>query len=369
MVSPVIPVSVEGMPGFSDDVNGEGLTEAIHHHINRLKQANLREVVRFGEMRITRERILKTLELFGSLLEKKGIRGLAREIPKHFLVFQASGLCQEGDVLFTGYYQPVLDAQSHQGAEYRYPLYRKPDDLQIIDLEQINPKFVGGKIALRVDKGVIKPYFDRKAIDEDLVLQGRGLELAYLKDFLDRYMLQVQGSGILHLEDGGTKNIHYVASNCYPYVSLGELLKEDGKISREGMSLGAIRRYYQKNPQQIKEYLYRNQRYIFFEEFAGALVGSEGVALTSGRSIATDKTLFPGGGLAFILCGPLSSGSGGRNPGKHGLYRFMVDQDTGSAMQGPGRVDIFWGTGKEAEKIAGSFKEKGKLYYLLIKES
>jgi membrane-bound lytic murein transglycosylase A len=320
-------------------------------------------------MRITRERILKTLELFGSLLEKKGIRGLAREIPKHFLVFQASGFCQEGDVLFTGYYQPVLDAQSHQGAEYRYPLYRKPDDLQIIDLEQINPKFVGGKIALRVDKGVIKPYFDRKAIDEDLVLQGRGLELAYLKDFLDRYMLQVQGSGILLLEDGGTKNIHYVASNCYPYVSLGELLKEDGKISREGMSLGAIRRYYQKNPQQIKEYLYRNQRYIFFEEFAGALVGSEGVALTSGRSIATDKTLFPGGGLAFILCGPLSSGSGGRNPGKHGLYRFMVDQDTGSAMQGPGRVDIFWGTGKEAEKIAGSFKEKGKLYYLLIKES
>ena len=134
------------------------------------------------------------------------------------------------------------------------------------------------------------------------------------------------------------------------------------------MSLKAIRQYYQENPDEIAGYLNHNRRYIFFEEFTGNVAGSEGVELTPGRSIATDKTLFPGGGLAFIFCQRNVRNDEGKVVEFCPIDRFVIDQDTGAAMEGPGRVDIFWGTGKEAEEIAGGIKETGKLYYLLIKE-
>jgi membrane-bound lytic murein transglycosylase A len=134
------------------------------------------------------------------------------------------------------------------------------------------------------------------------------------------------------------------------------------------MSLKAIREYYEDKPLKIKQYLNRNPRYIFFEEFSGTVNGSEGVALTPGRSIATDKNLFPGGGLAFITCKRPHRNAKGEVVRWSPMHRFVVDQDTGAAIKGPGRVDIFWGTGEEAEKIAGGFKETGELYYLLIKE-
>jgi membrane-bound lytic murein transglycosylase A len=218
-----------------------------------------------------------------------------------------------------------------------------------------------------VEEGIIKPYFDRKAIDEDMVLAGRGLELVYLKDFLDRYFLHIQGSGVMNLENGQIVKVRFASSNYFPYVSIGKLLIEAGRIPKRKLSLEAIRRYYQENPEEIKKYLNRNPRYIFFEEFTGNVTGSEGVELTPGRSIATDKSIFPGGGLAYIICQRPVRNAKGEIIYWTPISRFMIDQDTGSAIKGPGRVDIFWGTGKEAEKVAGSFKETGKLYYLLIK--
>ncbi|MFH0812551.1 MAG: MltA domain-containing protein, partial [Pseudomonadota bacterium] len=298
----LVPVSGRYVPRFADDLNGEGLKEAIRLHIKSLRRKNLNQKVRFGEMEITRKRILKTLELFYALLEKKSIPALQKEIPRHFLIFQSSGLNRKGDVLFTGYYQPVLDARVTPEGEYIYPIYKRPPDLQVIDLGNINPTFTGEKIALRIDNGIIKPYFDRKAIDEDLVLQGKGLELVYLRNFLDRYMLHVQGSGVMNVENGQVIKVRYAASNCFPYVSLGKLLRDAGRMKEENISLKTIREYYQENPKEVKDYLYRNHRYIFFEEFTGNVAGSEGVELTPGRSIATDKSVFPGGGLAFVMC-------------------------------------------------------------------
>ncbi|MBW1679306.1 MAG: MltA domain-containing protein, partial [Deltaproteobacteria bacterium] len=293
---------------------------------------------------------------------------LQKEIPKHFLVFQASGLNRQGDVLFTGYYQPVIDARKKPEGDYKYPVYKTPRDLQVLDLGKIDPGYTGQKIGLRVEKGIVRPYFDREAIDEDLVLKGKGLELVYLRDFLDRYLLHIQGSGIMNVENSEVIRVRFASSNCFPYVSLGKLLIEDGKIPKGRVSLKAIRQYYREHPEEMKKYLNRNHRYIFFEEFTGNITGSEGVELTPGRSIATDKSLFPGGGLAFVICRKPVRNAKGEVVKWRPMNRFMIDQDTGSAIKGPGRVDIFWGTGKEAGQIAGGFKETGKLYYLLIKE-
>jgi len=364
----LVLVSEESIPAFSDGLNGDRLMEALQLQIDKMKGKNLDRNVCWGEMMVPRRRILKTLELFKELLEEKGLTSLEQEIAEHFLVFQSSGMKQKGDVLFTGYYQPVIDARKKPGGGYKYPVYRTPPDLQTFDLSKISSQYAGKKIGLRVENGKINSYFDREAIDDKMVLAGRELELVYLKDFLDRYMLHVQGSGIMKVEDGQEIRLGFAASNSFPYVSLGKLLQEDGKIKAKKMSLKAIRQYYKENPDEIAGYLNHNRRYIFFEEFTGNVAGSEGVELTPGRSIATDKTLFPGGGLAFIFCQRTVRNDEGKVVESCPIGRFVIDQDTGAAMEGPGRVDIFWGTGKEAGEIAGGIKEIGKLYYLLIKE-
>jgi membrane-bound lytic murein transglycosylase A len=274
----------------------------------------------------------------------------------------------EGEVLFTGYYQPVLEARRRPEGEFQYPLYRTPPDLQVLDLGSIDPKYAGGKIALRIAEGRIGPYFDREAIDGAGVLNGQGLELVYLRDFFDRYLLQVQGSGVVVLENGEKLQVCYGASNGFPYVSMGKVLGEEGALPPDQLSLEGIRNYFKKDPVMMRAYLNRNRRYIFFEECRGEVSGSEGVPLTPARSIATDKRVFPGGGLAFIAGWKAFPGSHTDERGRTVRGRFVLDQDTGDAMRGPGRVDVFWGTGKEAEEIAGRFKQTGRLYYLLLKE-
>jgi len=365
---PLTPVSAKNLPKFADDLKGTGLIEAIEYHITTMKGKALDEKVAIGQLTVTKRRILETLQCVLQIIKKKGIGSLSREIPRRFLVYQASGLSKRGDVLFTGYYQPVIDARREPDSEYKYPLYKIPQDLQIFDLGKINHKYAGERIGLRVEKGIIKPYHARKAIDAEMVLAGKGLEVVYLNDFMDRYLLHIQGSGVMRIEKGREIKVRFASSNGFPYVSLGKLLIEDQKIPRDKMSLKAIREFYEDNPLEMQKYLNRNPRYIFFEEFSGAVNGSEGVALTPGRSIATDKSLFPGGGLAFITCKRPHRNAKGDVVSWSKMHRFVVDQDTGAAIKGPGRVDIFWGTGQEAEETAGGFKEMGELYYLLIKE-
>jgi membrane-bound lytic murein transglycosylase A len=238
----------------------------------------------------------------------------------------------------------------------------------VFNLGAINPAYKDERIALRVEDGKVKPYFDREAIDSGRILSGRGLELYYLRDYLDRYLLHIQGSGILELEDGKMVKVGYAGTNHFPYVSLGkELIREDA-VSPEKMSLQAIREYFASNPEEASRFIYRNRRYIFFYEYSGRVKGSEGVELTPGRSIATDKIIFPGGGLAYIVSQRAAPDVNGHTGEQLPLARFVVDQDSGSAIKGPGRVDLFWGTGDEAGERAGGFKEMGELYYLLVKE-
>ncbi len=368
LLHPLQQVEARDMPTFVDDMEGERLNYAIQRQLSVLARKREAGTLPWGDETVTQQRIVRTLARFQELLHEEGLDALIKEIPEHFLVFQASGQSNKGDVLFTGYYQPIIEARRQPDEVFRYPLYKPPPDLQVLDLGEINPAYSGEHIALRVEEGKIKPYYDRKALDTQMALAGKGLELYYLRDYLDRYMLHIQGSGILEFENGSSVNVGYAGTNCFPYVSLGKELIRDGVISGAEMSLQAIREHFSHHPEQIAQYMNRNRRYIFFREFSGNVQGSEGVELTAGRSIATDKRLFPGGGLAFIVTSRILRSPGGKAVARTPISRFVLDQDTGSAITGPGRVDIFWGTGERAGEEAGRFKEKGKLYYLLVKD-
>jgi membrane-bound lytic murein transglycosylase A len=194
------------------------------------------------------------------------------------------------------------------------------------------------------------------------------LELVWLRDRLQAFLIQVQGSARLQLTDGGTLTVGYAGRTDYPYTGIGRELVKDGKMRLEDLTLPALVKYFQTVPQDLNRYLPRNQRFVFFKDTQGtAATGSLGVPVTAERSIATDKSLMPPGALALIQTRiPYPNARGRLEPQL--VSRFVLDQDTGGAIIGPGRVDIFMGTGAVAGDRAGLINATGQLYYLLLKD-
>ncbi len=195
------------------------------------------------------------------------------------------------------------------------------------------------------------------------MLAGKGYEIAYLKDPFDCYLLHVQGSGVLLLPDATSLQIHFAGSNYLPYRSLREEMIKDGLLHPDNASMEAIRSYFALHPDSLQPYLNRNKRYTFFTLGEGSIVGSLGIELVPGRSVAADKQIFPSGALAYIVTSAPSFDSKKTVP----WLRFVLNQDEGGAIRGAHRIDIFWGTGIEAEYIAHHMKQPGELYFLLLK--
>ena len=211
------------------------------------------------------------------------------------------------------------------------------------------------------------PYYDRKEIENEGRLEGKTGVIAWLKDRIDLFFLQIQGSGKIHLDTGGTIDVHYQATNGQPYRSIGKLLVDEGKIPREKISMQKIRDYLNHHPEEIETVLNYNPSYVFFKIEQNGPLGCLGVRLTPGRSIALDSRLYPAGGLALIETQkPLINGDGTILKWKS-FSRFVLNQDTGGAITGPGRADIFWGNGTNAEITAGHMQEFGSLYFLILK--
>ena len=181
--------------------------------------------------------------------------------------------------------------------------------------------------------------------------------------------MQIQGSGIIELEDGSTQKVHFAASNGRPYRSIGKKLIDENKIPREEISLESIKKYLQDHKEEKKRILNYNESYIFFEKVEKGPLGNINVVLTPGRSIATDYRLFPKGGLAFITTKKPQKDHSDETIDWQTFSRFVVNQDTGGVIRGPGRVDIFWGTGKNAEFTAGMMQHQGEMYFLVKKPS
>jgi membrane-bound lytic murein transglycosylase A len=302
-------------------------------------------------------------------LVSRGLDGdhLGREIKNTFSIYRATGRAGDKRVLFTGYYEPIYEGSLTPDDTFKFPLYRAPEDLIKIDLSPYNEKFKGEGIVARIDGKKVLPYYSRVQIDRDRVLAGKGLELAWLKSRLDVAFLHIQGSGRLKLPDGKDLPVNYQASNGRPYRSIGRYMIEKGFLTRETMSMQAIRKYLTENPQVMDEVLYHNPSYVFFRRVDSGPLGSLGVLLTPGRSIALDPGVFPKGAIGFISSQKPLVNERGEITGWTPFSRFVVNQDSGGAIKGAGRADIFWGSGPYAEVASGHLQHEGELHILIKK--
>lgn len=259
--------------------------------------------------------------------------------------------------LFTGYYESALRGSLTRQGRYQYPLYKRPADLVMVDLGEFRPNLKGERIAGRVQDGQLKPYADRKAIDAG-ALNGKGLELLFVDDPVDAFFLAIQGSGRVTLPDGREIRVGYDGQNGHPYVAIGRELVARGALAREQVSMQSIRAWLTANPSEAPALMQANPSYVFFRRLEGeGPVGAQGVALTPGRSLAVDRSFVAYGVPVWLEAeDPLGAAP---------IRRLLVAQDTGGAIRGPVRGDVFWGHGPEAETRAGLMKSKGR-YWLLL---
>jgi membrane-bound lytic murein transglycosylase A len=285
---------------------------------------------------------------------------------EHFLPLRISRLGEEAGFV-TGYYEPVIDGSRTQTDVYNVPIYRRPSNLFVRGFKQDSPSLPNkGQVFRKIGRRKLVPYYDRAEI-EDGAIAGRGLEICWLKDQTDLLFAQIQGSARIRLEDGSTVRINYDAHNGYPYMAVGRILIDRGIIPKEQMSMHKIREWMDQNPDGAKELRRQNRSYVFFREVAlsdkDEAVGAQGVPLTPGRSIAVDKSLHVYG-TPFFIQGELPIES---EQSKTPFRRLMVAQDTGSAITGPARADIYYGAGPDAGRVSGRFRHNMHFVILVPK--
>lgn len=262
----------------------------------------------------------------------------------------------EPDGFVTGYYEPVLEGSRTQTDVYNVPVYRRPSNLFVRGYKQDSVSLPNkGPVYRKIGRRKLVPYYDRGEI-EDGKIAGRGLEIAWLKDPTDLLFAQIQGSARIKFDDGTTLRLNYDAYNGYPYTAVGRILIERGIIPREEMSMQKIREWMAQNPDGAKELRRQNRAYIFFREVnlsdKDEAVGAQGIPLTAGRSIAVDKSLHVYG-TPFFIEGELPIDS---ERSKTPFHRLMIAQDTGSAIIGPARADLYFGAGADAGRVSGRLR-------------
>jgi membrane-bound lytic murein transglycosylase A len=269
--------------------------------------------------------------------------------------------------LLTGYYEPIVDGSRFPTGIFKVPIYRRPPDL-VPPLNSTGPGFPNrGQSLRRTTTGELVRYYDRGEI-LDGALDGQHLEICWIKDQADALLIQIQGSARVRLEDGTVLRINYDAHNGYPFVPLSRILIERNIIPREEMSPERIREWMRANPESAEEVRRQNRSFVFFRIVGLSddreAVGAQGVPLTPGRSIAVDKALHVYGTPFFIQAGlPLTS-----EKGTASFDRLMIAQDTGSAIVGPARADIYWGAGDRAGELAGRVRHPGSFAMLVPRE-
>ena len=346
------------IPDFSRSFDDRiGLVEAIENSLNYLSKPSSEQFFPYGE--ITHEQAVSSLRAFLAVLDRaRTAKEFDDTILAEFDVYQSVGYDREqrGKVLYTGYYRPIFDARLQSDAQFRYPLYRQPDGLEK------NP-ITGETLGIRTASGEMMPCYTRGQITGGGALRGK--ELCYLKDPFEAYIVTVQGSGKLRMGDGTFLEIGYTANNGYEYVSIGQKLVDESKLSKRELSLQGMIRYFKDHPGEVDYYLPQNPRYVFFDERPGGPYGSLNEPVLPYRSIATDKSIFPRACLAFAIT-KLPARGGGQIVSTN-FRGFTLDQDTGGAIRAAGRCDIFMGTGDQAGELAGRTFDVGRLYYLFVK--
>lgn len=266
----------------------------------------------------------------------------------------------------TGYYEPVIKASRHADDRFKVPFLSPPEDLvKIADKDRpkgLDPSY---RFARKTQAGLIE-YDDRRAIEQGS-LAGRGLELAFVENRIDAFFAHIQGAARLEFADGTTMRITYAAKTGHPFTAIGRILVDDGEVSAHAITMRTIRQWLQDNPERADELMWRNRSYIFFREApvddpdAGPIAAAK-VPLTAGRSMAVDRNLHCFGTPFFVNAPHLTSFD------NRPFSRLMIGQDTGTAIVGPARGDLFAGSGDIAGEIAGGIKHRADFYVLVPRQ-
>lgn len=266
--------------------------------------------------------------------------------------------------LLTGYYEPVLEGSRRRHGPFQVPVYRRPPDLASLIDESLRGAAGDALTHARATAdGRLVPYATRAEIESG-ALSGRGLELLYLADAVDAFFMHIQGSGLIELEDGSSVRLSYDGKNGHPYTSIGHHLVEAGAFSVEEVTLDSLKGWLRADPERGRQVMWQNESYIFFRELAGAeaqsALGAKGIPLTEGRSLAVDAGIHTLGMPIYVVAPGLTHAAGG-GP----FQRLMIAQDVGSAIRGPERGDVYFGTGSEAGRRAGMTRHEGNFFVLL----
>ena len=282
----------------------------------------------------------------------------------HYSPHTIGGYSSSGFV--TGYYEPEVRGSRERTGVFQLPVYRRPDDLVTLVPDTYRARFNEQLTAMRRDGNELVPYYTREEIEAG-ALDDQDLELLYLDDPVELFSLQVQGSGLVRLGDGSTTRLSYAGKNGYPYTSIGKLLVERGEMALDAASMDSLKAWLRADPERAKRLMQENRSYIFFRELwahemeAGP-IGAEGVALTPGRSLAVDASYHVLGTPIFVAAPGLKDEAG------RPFQRLMIAQDVGSAISGPERGDIFFGSGAAAGALAGTTHQDAKFFILVPRE-
>ncbi len=378
-----------------DDFNLSALSLALERNLDYLRKLPEDREIDYGVAKVRADKVfLVQNELLTFLQQNPDAHELRQFLKSKFKLLESVSssllpwMRDDKPVLFTGYYVPTLNGSLEPDAGYRYPLYEKPDDLVVVDLGKFNLKHqvqklwpwlaglpFGPQLAelkfpiLRgrlQENGKVVPYYSRTEIDYEDKLKGRDLELLWVDDETDRFFLQIQGSGLVRLENGDTVMVGYSAANGQPYRSIGGWLIRQGLLTRAEVSMPTIRAWLKTHPERREEVFKVNPSYVFFHKLkTKAALGCYQVPVTAHHSIATDRKVFPGGALALVATEKPIFSPAGELTGWRRHQQLVLNQDTGGAIKGPFRVDLYCGADQAAEQMAGVMKQHGRLFFFV----
>ncbi len=352
-----VPLVQTATPPLSDDESFLGLTDGVRQTVEYLRKSPLKEMF-FGGISITRGEYAKALsDLLSAWNTIETEAGRLSYLRENFIFLRSQGATNQNKILLTGYFEPVLTGSKVPTATFSQPLYGKPPNLLDLRLDRFSKRFAEeSPLRARATEGEVLPYFSRAEIDgPQKALAGQNLELVWV-DPIEAFFLHIQGSGTVRLNDGEEIFLNYADKNGHRYEAIGKVVKE--RTGAQRIAMHDIVSYLRSiNIRERDEILFKNPSYVFFRRSHQRATTASGIPAVSGRSIATDPSVFPKGALAFLSF---------RNPIDNSqISRFVLDHDTGGAIKGAGRVDLFCGRGENAKKMAGPLQDtEAEIYYL-----
>ncbi|MDK9706718.1 MAG: MltA domain-containing protein [Desulforhopalus sp.] len=352
-------------PSFVDDMDRSSLIDCTRRHLSYLQKQDPERIVSFGTDSYSIAWLLHSTDNFLKKLEEDpSEKELRRFLADNYLVYQVGGRKGQGrrQMLVTGYYEPVFEGNLTKQPPFLTPIYTLPPSLVN------NSEKKGEKHAGRLNQNEPSTaYWSRREIETNPGLLS-GYELAFLKDPVDAFLLHIQGSGRIRFPDSSVRTVRFAGTNGLEYKSIGKLLVDEKRIPLDEITIPVIRAYLLSHPEQQQRILHHNPRFVFFSwGNERGPKGSYGIELSPGRSIAVDDTALPCGSFGYLVSRIPKEGADGRVKEWLAITRFVFPQDSGAAIKGTGRVDIFLGHGEAAEFAANHLKEKGSLYFLVEK--